>query len=54
MKKGKKNKEVEKSIQMEVTLVLVIGIQIDKCTYASVLAQTKEVSISDETLMKWT
>ena len=48
LKKGKRDKEVEKSVQMEVTPVLVISRQTDRHTYASVLAQTEEVSVGGE------
>ena len=45
MKKGKKGKEVEKAVQTKVTEVLVAGTQTEHRTYASILAQTEEVSI---------
>ena len=48
LKRGKKDKEVERSVQMEVTPVLIIGTQTDRRTYASMLAQTEEVSIGGE------
>ena len=49
MKKGKRDKEVEKAVQTEVTEVLVAGTQTERRTYASILAQTEEVSIGGET-----
>ena len=48
LKRGKRDKEVERSVQREVTPVLVIGTQTDRRTYASVLVQTEEVSIGGE------
>ena len=48
LKRGKKEKEVERSVQTEVTPVLVVGTQTNRRTYASVLAQTEEVSIESE------
>ena len=48
MKKGKRDKEVEKAVQTEVTEVLVAGTQTERCTYASILAQTEEVNIGGE------
>ena len=38
MQKGKKDKEVEKAVQTEVTEVLVAGTQTERRTYASILA----------------
>ena len=48
MKKGKRNKEVEKAVQTEVKGVLVAGTRTERQTYASILAQTEEVSIGGE------
>ena len=48
MKKEKRDKEVEKAVQTEVTEVLVAGTQTERRTYASILAQTEEVSIGGE------
>ena len=48
LKRGKKDREVEKSVQTEVTPVLVVGTQTDRRNYASELAQTEEVSIGGE------
>ena len=45
MKKGKRDMEVEQAVQTEVTEVLVAGTQTERRTYASILAQTEEVSI---------
>ena len=39
---------MKKAVQMEVTEVLVAGIQTEHRTYASILAQTEEVSIGGE------
>ena len=38
MKKGKRDKEVEKAVQTEVTEVLVAGTQTERRTYPSILA----------------
>ena len=48
LKKGKRDEEVEKTVQMEVKGVLVAGTQTERRTYASILAQTEEVSIGGE------
>ena len=48
MKKGKRDKEVEKAVQTEVKGVLVAGTQTERRTYASILAQTEAVSIGGE------
>ena len=48
MKKGKSDKEVEKAVQTEVKGVLVAGTQTKRRTYASIIAQTEEVSIGGE------
>ena len=48
LKKGKKEGEVERSVQTKVTPVLAVSTQTDRRTYASVLAQTEEVSIGGE------
>ena len=48
MKRGKRDKEVEKAVQTEVTDVLVAGTQTKRRTYASILAETEEVSIGGE------
>ena len=48
MKKVKRNKEVEKAVQTEVTEVLVAGTQTERPTYASILAHTEQVSIGGE------
>ena len=38
LKRGKKEREVERSVQTEATPVLVVGTQTDRRTYASMLA----------------
>ena len=43
LKKGKRDKEVEKAVQTEVKGVLVAGTQTEGRTYARILAQTEEV-----------
>ena len=48
IKNSKKDKEVEKAVQTEVKGVLVAGTQTERRTYASILAQTEEVSIGGE------
>ena len=48
MKKWKRDKEVEKSMQTEVTGVLVAGTQTERRTYASILVHTEVVSIGGE------
>ena len=48
MKKGKSDKEVEKAVQTEVKGVLVASTQTERRTYASILAQTEEVSIGGD------
>ena len=48
MKKGKGNKEVEAAVRTEIKGVLVAGTQPERCTYASILAQTEELSIGGE------
>ena len=48
MQNGKRDNEVEKAVQTEVTEVLVAGTQTERRTYASILAQTEEVSIGGE------
>ena len=48
MKKGKRDKEVEKAVQTEVKGVLVAGTLTERRTYASILTQTEEVSIGGE------
>ena len=41
MKKGKRDREVEKAVQTEVNGVLVAGTQTERRTYDSILAQTE-------------
>ena len=48
MKRGKRDKEVKKAVQTEVMGVVVAGTQTERRTYASILAQTEEVSIGGE------
>ena len=51
LKKGKKEQEIERSVQTKVTPVLVVGTQTDRRIYAIVLAQIEEVSIGVKTLI---
>ena len=48
LKKGKRDKKVEKTMQTEVKGVFVAGTQTERRTYTSILAQTEEVSIEGE------
>ena len=48
LKKGRRDKEVEKAMQTDVKGVLVAGTQTERRTYASILAQTEKVSIGGE------
>ena len=48
LKKGKKDKEVEKAVQTEVKEVFVVGTPTDRRTYASILAQTEKESIGGD------